>query len=235
MIENRGRLRYKEWETIEMSGAPKLRPLMAAELVEEQRRGTLVLDARPAEQFASLHIRGSVQISLMGHFASWAAILIKPTQKLALVAEHVQGVEEAHTRLIRVGLGRVIGYSLADETRWREEGIDLASISTHRCANVRQTLEHDPSVQLVDVRRRAEWLKGHLPGAISLPLLELDPKTRIIDPSRPSLIYCHEGYRATTAASILLRESTGDVGILFDGVEGWLALGLPLEMPDTRL
>jgi rhodanese-related sulfurtransferase len=217
-----------------LSGSSKLRLLTAAELVEEQRRGTLVLDVRPAEQFASLHIRGSIQISLMGHFASWAAILIKPTQKLALVAENVEGVQEAHTRLIRVGLGHVIGYSLADETQWRKEGIDLASISTQRCASVRQTLEHDPSLQLVDVRSRAEWLKGHLPGAISMPLLDLDPKKRIIDPSKPSLVYCHEGFRATTAASILLRESAGDVGILIDGVEGWLELGWPLEMPDTR-
>ena len=217
-----------------MSGSSKLRLLTAAELVEEQQRGTLVLDVRPAEQFASLHIRGSIQISLMGHFASWAAILIKPTQKLALVAENVEGVQEAHTRLIRVGLGHVIGYSLADEAEWRKEGIDLASISTQRRASVRQTLEHDPSLQLVDVRSRAEWLKGHLPGAISMPLLDLDPKKRIIDPSKPSLVYCHEGFRATTAASILLRESAGDVGILIDGVEGWLELGWPLEMPDTR-
>ena len=217
-----------------MSGSSKLRLLTVAELVEEQQRGTLVLDVRPAEQFASLHIRGSIQISLMGHFASWAAILIKPTQKLALVAENVEGIEEAHTRLIRVGLGHVIGYSLADETQWRKEGIDLASISTQRCASVRQTLEHDPSLQLVDVRSRAEWLKGHLPKAISMPLLDLDPKKRIIDPSKPSLVYCHEGFRATTAASILLRESAGDVGILIDGVEGWLELGWPLEMPDTR-
>jgi rhodanese-related sulfurtransferase len=67
-----------------------------------------------------------------------------------------------------------------------------------------------------------------------MPLLDLDPKKRIIDPSKPSLVYCHEGFRATTAASILLRESVGDVGILIDGVEGWLELGWPLEMPDTR-
>src|SRR3974377_1980100 len=110
-----------------MSGASKLTLLTATELVEEQRRGTLVLDVRPAEQFASLHIRGSIQISLMGHFASWAAILIKPTQKLALVAENVEGVQEAHTLLIRVGLGHVIGYSLADETQWRREGNSLAT------------------------------------------------------------------------------------------------------------
>jgi eukaryotic-like serine/threonine-protein kinase len=31
-----------------------------------------------------------------------------------------------------------------------------------------------------------------------------------------------------------LRESAADVGILIDGVEGWMALRLPLEMPETK-
>jgi rhodanese-related sulfurtransferase len=74
-------------------------------------------------------------------------------------------------------------------------------------------------------------LNGHLPGAISLPLLELESTMRTIDASRQSLVYCHEGFRATTAASILLRENGGDIGILIDGIEGWIASGLPLEMP----
>jgi rhodanese-related sulfurtransferase len=221
-------------EEIKLLRVWKLRLLTGPQLVEEQRQGALILDTRGAERFASLHIRGSIQISLMGHFASWAAVLIKPAQRLGLVADNVQDVKEAHTRLMRVGLGHVIGYTLADEKQWREEGMDLASISIDRCEHVRETLVHDPSVQLIDVRSRAEWLKGHLPGAISLPLLDLVPKEQVVDPSKHSLVYCHEGYRATTAASILLRESPGDIGILIDGVEGWLALGLSLETPDTR-
>jgi rhodanese-related sulfurtransferase len=221
-------------EEMNLFRVSELRLLTGPQLVEEQRQGALILDTRDAERFASLHIRGSIQISLMGHFASWAAVLIKPAQRLGLVADNVQDVEEAHTRLIRVRLGQVIGYSLADEKQWREEGVDLASISIDRCEHVRQTLEHHPALQLVDVRSRAEWLKGRLPGAISLPLLDLDPKKQVVDPSKPSLVYCHEGYRATTAASILLRESPADIGILIDGVEGWLALGLSLEAPDTR-
>jgi len=208
--------------------SPKLQLLTAAQLIQEQRRGTLVLDTRAAEQFAILHIRGAIQIGLTGSFAGWAAILIEPARSILLIAEDAKCAHEAHSRLERVGLEHVIGYSLANEIQWREEGIDLGSVSIHRC----ETVRHDPSLQLVDVRSRAEWLKGHLPGAISLPLLSLDPKKRVIDPSKPSLVYCQEGYRATTAASILMRESDGCVAILIDGVEGWLASGLPLEMPD---
>jgi len=43
-----------------------------------------------------------------------------------------------------------------------------------------------------------------------------------------------DGSDPTTAASILLRESSNDIGILIDGVEGWSASGLPLEIPDAK-
>jgi rhodanese-related sulfurtransferase len=215
-----------------LAGSFTLRLLNAAQLAEELRGGSLVLDTRPAEQFASLHIRGSIQISLAGHFASWAAIVINPAQKLILIAEDSQRAQEAYNRLARVGLGRVIGYSLLDEPRWRAAGLELASISIERCERIQRTLQSDSSLRLIDVRSRAEWLKGHLPGAISMPLLDLDPSKRVIDPSKHSLVYCNEGFRATTAASILLRDCNGEIGILVDGIEGWSALGLALEVPE---
>ena len=212
-----------------MPDSLELQPVTATQLARQQRGGALILDTRPAEQFATLHIRGSIQNSLMGNFASWAAIILDPEQKLLLIVEDLNGAREAYNRLARAGLRAVIGYSFADENEWRKAGLDLAIISIERCEQIRQTLQSDSSLQLVDVRSRAEWLRGHLPGAISLPLLDLDPKKQVIDPSKPSLVYCYEGFRATTAASILLRESAADIGILIDGVEGWSALGLPLE------
>jgi rhodanese-related sulfurtransferase len=217
-----------------LSGSFKLRLLTAAQLVEERRLGALLLDTRPAEKFASLHIRGAIQISLMGNFSSWAAILIDPAQELVLVAESESSAAEACTRLARVGVEHVIGYSLADEPHWRGLNLDLDSISIHRCASVRQTLQSDRPLQPVDVRSRAEWLKGHLPGAVSAPLLDFNSSLQRIDLSKPSLVYCREGFRATTAASILLRESSGEIGIFIDGVEGWSAAGLPLEVAAAK-
>jgi len=46
-----------------VSESTKLRELTALELVAEQLSGTLILDTRPAQQFAAIHIRGSIQIS----------------------------------------------------------------------------------------------------------------------------------------------------------------------------
>jgi rhodanese-related sulfurtransferase len=205
-------------------------------LAQELRGGSLALDTRPPEHFAAFHVRESIQISLPGNFASWAAIIIDPSQKLILIAEDVKHAQEAQNRLARVGLEYVIGYTLADEHDWRKAGLSIGRISIELCEKIRHTL---CAWQLIDVRSRAEWLQGHLPGAISLPLLDLDPdfdvRKRVIDPSRRGLVYCREGFRATTAASILLRDGKGDVAILVDGIEGWAALGLPLEMTSPNL
>ena len=218
-----------------MSESRKLRELTAAELAAERRKSTLILDTRPAEQFASLHIHGSIQIGLAGHFASWAAILIDPAKELLLIAENHNSAREANNRLARVGLTGVSGYSIANEQQWRNQGIELASITTYRCSDVNCLLQGNRPVQLIDVRSRAEWLKEHLPGAISIPLLELESKAHSIDLSKRSLVYCHEGYRATTAASLLLRRSASNIGILIDGIEDWSACGLPLEKLSTEV
>jgi rhodanese-related sulfurtransferase len=198
----------------------QLKQLTAAQLAQAKRGNALIVDTRAAEQFASCHIVGSMQIGLAGPFASWAAILIKPTQRVLLVAEDRNRAFEAHNRLARVGLRDVIGYALADEDEWRQQGIALASVSIWRSEDICLALQQGIPLQLIDVRSDAEWLQGHLPDAISVPLLELDPESTLIDLSRPSLIYCQEGYRAMTAASILLRRHSADVIVLVNALEG---------------
>jgi hydroxyacylglutathione hydrolase len=143
----------------------------------------------------------------------------------------VTAAEEARSRLARVGLKHVLGFVLADKERWQNHGLTLVSLPIHWSKDVGRDLREGRRLQLIDVRSPAEWLTGHLPGAASAPLLELYSEAPSIDFSRPSLVYCHEGYRASTAASMLLRDHAVDIGILIDGIEGWQASGLPLETP----
>ena len=45
--------------------------------------------------------------------------------------------------------------------------------------------------QLVEVLPAKEYGEGHIPGAINLPLKELDAETaRVLDPNRPVVVYC---------------------------------------------
>ena len=134
---------------------------------------------------------------------------------------------EAQNRLARVGLRDVTGYALADEDEWRRQGVALTSVPIWRSEDMVVVLQQGVPFQFVDVRSCAEWLQGHLPGAISVPLLELDPEAAPIDFSRPILVYCQEGYRAMTAASLLLRRKSGDIIVLIAALEGCTPSGPP--------
>jgi rhodanese-related sulfurtransferase len=48
--------------------------------------------------------------------------------------------------------------------------------------------------QLVEVLPRGEYVEEHLPGAINIPLKELDAATtHQLDHSRPIIVYCWDG------------------------------------------
>jgi len=48
--------------------------------------------------------------------------------------------------------------------------------------------------QLVEVLPAGEYDWAHLPGAVNLPLKELDAKTGQLDRSRPVIVYCQDWY-----------------------------------------
>jgi rhodanese-related sulfurtransferase len=48
--------------------------------------------------------------------------------------------------------------------------------------------------QLVEVLPADEYDWAHLPGAVSLPLKELDANASQLDRSRPVIVYCHDWY-----------------------------------------
>ena len=141
----------------------KLKQLTAAQLEKAQRGDALIVDTRVAEQFASCHIAGALQIGLVGPFASWAAILIKPTQRILLIAEDASRALEAHHRLARVGLRDVIGYGLADKNQWRRQGIALTNLPIWRCDDVRLALQQGRPF------RGSGWALeiGHMPFSAS--------------------------------------------------------------------
>lgn len=48
--------------------------------------------------------------------------------------------------------------------------------------------------QLIEVLPRPEFAEEHLPGAVSLPLKELDATTTsTLDRTRPVVVYCWDG------------------------------------------
>jgi rhodanese-related sulfurtransferase len=57
---------------------------------------------------------------------------------------------------------------------------------------------------LLDVRSPGEFSGGHLPGAINVPVQELEARLREVGPDeRHVVVYCRSGHRSSRAAQIL--------------------------------
>jgi rhodanese-related sulfurtransferase len=85
-------------------------------------------------------------------------------------------------------------------------------------------------VSLIDVRGPDEFNAppGHLPGAINIPLAELDPGD-LAAKAKPVVLVCKTDKRSARAAETLLAAGLRDVAVLRGGTDGWHQRGLPLE------
>lgn len=88
---------------------------------------------------------------------------------------------------------------------------------------------------LVDARDGIPYAEGHLPGALSLPLGEVDARLdgfrRQVAVGQPLVIYCN-GYGCPDSFDLgvrLLKEGYRDVRVFEGGFPEWRDAGLPVE------
>jgi rhodanese-related sulfurtransferase len=64
----------------------------------------------------------------------------------------------------------------------------------------------DQGAVLVDVRTKQEFAAGHLPGAINIPVQDLEVRvTELGSKHVPMVVYCKSGSRSSYAAGVLER------------------------------
>lgn len=112
-------------------------------------------------------------------------------------------------------------------------------VSTIGTDELRRAL--DGPVQLLEVLGAGDFAEEHLPGAVNVPLAELDPDgAEALDPSAVTVVYGfdHECDLAPRAAARLARLGFTDLRVYRPGKAGWLAAGLPGEgrrRPEQRV
>jgi rhodanese-related sulfurtransferase len=86
------------------------------------------------------------------------------------------------------------------------------------------------TVTLIDVRPRDEYEQGHLPGAISVPLEEVDDWSRSAPKRHPIVAYCRGPFCVYAVQAVTrLRKRGVDARRSEDGVAEWRDAGLPVE------
>ena len=75
--------------------------------------------------------------------------------------------------------------------------------------------------QLLDVRQRKEYDRGHLPGALLVPLDHLQEEMKKLDSDKTTITYCGIGVRSRAAAATLKNAGFTDVHSMAGGIKAW--------------
>ena len=199
--------------------------LSPQELRTRQEAGAIVLDTRDEDMYGAGHVPGSISISLDGQFAVWAGTILGLENDVIIVAEDEERVRESQMRLARVGIDRANAYLAGGIEAWKTANMPLAQVTLLDPREFASAIEK-PNVQIVDVRRPAEWSSGHLSSAVHMPLNRLIGTMRELDPKRPVAVHCKSGYRSSIAVSLLQREGFSDIVHMRGGWDAWQETGL---------
>jgi rhodanese-related sulfurtransferase/DNA-binding transcriptional ArsR family regulator len=86
-------------------------------------------------------------------------------------------------------------------------------------------------VTVLDVRPPDEFGLGHLPGAVNIPLRDLEARLAEIDPSQEIVAYCRGPYCVLSYEAVATLRTKGfKARRLEDGFPEWRAAGLPVEI-----
>jgi glyoxylase-like metal-dependent hydrolase (beta-lactamase superfamily II)/rhodanese-related sulfurtransferase len=213
---------------------PKPAALSPAELKRLMNENHLALDVRAAAEYGAGHVAGALNIGLGGQFASWAGALIDAGQPLIIVAEDEAQVEEAAMRLARVGLESVVGYLSGGMRAWLEADFETASTRQISVDELRELLEREGDLQVLDVRRPAEYRDGHVPRSVSIPLgMELEKQASQLQRERTTAVICAGGYRSSAATSLLEQLGFHHLLNVAGGTGEWIKAGHPVEKPEA--
>jgi rhodanese-related sulfurtransferase/DNA-binding transcriptional ArsR family regulator len=91
-------------------------------------------------------------------------------------------------------------------------------------------------VTLLDVRPTEEFAAGHIPGAVSVPLAEIEQRLAELPRDRDVVAYCRGPYCVLAVQAVQLLRARGFHAIrMEEGIPDWRARGLPVAVADKEI
>jgi hydroxyacylglutathione hydrolase len=224
---------FTRMEKYNLEGPPLLAcmplptPFTPFEFRSEMEKGALVIDTSEPATFGGIHIKGAYSIWVEGipSFAGWVLPYDKP---ILLVIERQSDLEKAVRYFIRVGYDQIIGYLKGGIENWYNAGYPMESLSLLSVHQLKDMLDRQEPMTVLDTRGQEEWESGHIEGAIHIYVGHLEQRITEVPKDKPVAVYCRTGYRAGLSASILLRAGHQKVYNIPGSVTAWIAAGFPI-------
>ncbi len=168
---------------------------------------------------------------------------------VANTSQHLQQLRQAGLVSARKG-GQSVYYRLADDDvfnlikalrRVAERSLAEVDRLVNSFLTVKDTLEPVPALELLerarrglvtvlDVRPKEEYAAGHIPGAVNIPLGELEKQIGGLRRDKQVVAYCRGPYCVLAYEAVAqLRASGFEARRLQDGFPEWKQAGLPVE------
>ncbi|MCW2816675.1 MAG: fold metallo-hydrolase [Nocardioides sp.] len=179
------------------------RPVTAEQVTDAVLAGSWVVDLRRRDDFARAHLPGSVNVEYSAQFATYVGWLVPWDDDIVLLTDTPGDLGPALRDLARIGIDGV-GAHVVTEPAPLTARYRRADWAAYREARELSAATGTRPPVVVDVRQRDEWLDGHLPGALHLPVHEVEELGRRMPPGE-LWVHCRSGYRAGIAASLLHR------------------------------
>ncbi len=182
-----------------------------AELARRIAAGEWVVDLRKRTAFAAGHLPGTLNFELSTKFLTYLGWLYDWGAPLTLIGETEDDVADARRELVRIGVDRLAGAAVGQPEELWAGGARL--VRGQRLRRAGRCPARRPHV-VVDARRDDERASGGVRGSVHIPIHELAGRLDEI-PDGEVWVYCGSGYRASIAASMLVR--AGRRPVLVDG------------------
>ena len=223
---------YEDIDKILSSSKKLLNANKFEEIANEN--GALVLDVRSKEEYENSHVPRSIFIGLDGGFAPWVGELIIDVKTPILLVCNESQIEEAVTRLSRVGFDNTLGYITIG--KWKENGKEIDSINSISAVETVKRLENKSSI-LIDVRKENEYKSQHVVNAHNYQLSSINNYLPKFDEKNDYYIHCQSGYRSMIACSILKSRGIHNITNVIGGFKnlGLTTLNLSNKICPSKL
>ena len=206
------------YDSLDLIKAKALTPLSVEDFKHKIKEDVTILDTRPADLFSQGFVPGSIFIGLEGRFAEWAGNLLSFSKPLILITDPGKE-EETVVRLARVGFSKMEGYLSGGFEAWKKKGEKIDMIIEVEADELAMDIPHDPNLQVVDVRREAEFADGHVKNAINMPLNDMTDLALIagFEENQNLYLHCGGGYRSVIACSLLKSQGVHNLRNILGG------------------
>jgi hydroxyacylglutathione hydrolase len=221
---------FRQMEKYNLEGPSLMRDLPVPALLSpvefraEMEKGALVIDTRLPHSFGGAHIKNTYSIWLEGipSFAGW---LLPYDSPVLLVVEDKGHLETAVRYLVRLGYDNIAGFLNGGIAAWYIEALPIQGVNLLSVHDLKDKLEKDEELFILDVRSDGEWESGHIEGARHIYVGHVKDNLDMIPKHCQVVVYCGSGRRSNIAASVLKMNGYNKIFNVLGSMSAWKSAG----------